>query len=229
MESSPAVDYQSSQVHQFMAGITKDLEDHVSTKSQKYTFDFEKEEPMQDVEGDFQWFEVSNFSKSEVGGKKPRLNVFNDRKSTMDTEKISACQHLNTSMYSHDTSNPSAMNILRQSSIFAAPTYFEQQVNPQRFAVLNKPTFTDSRSCILEEREDTPSPNQNDTDSEFGRESLAERPEFEGSIQNPFLLTVSMPFKAESSTKRQIPPISNCNYRAENSLAARLNPLPASD
>jgi len=161
MESSPTVDYQSSQIHQFMAGITKDLEDHVVMKSQKYTFDFDKEQPMEDDDADYQWFQVSNFSKSEVQVKKPRLNVVNDRKSTTDTEKIiSARHHLNTSMFSfsQDASNPHPGNVSRQSSIFTAPTYFEQQVNPQRFAVL-KPTLIDSSHCIPEEREDTPSPN----------------------------------------------------------------------
>jgi hypothetical protein len=33
MEISQAVDYQASQVNIFMAGITKDLEDHVMSKS----------------------------------------------------------------------------------------------------------------------------------------------------------------------------------------------------
>jgi len=62
-----------------MAGITKDLEDHVMSKSAKFAFNFEQETPMRGKEGEFEWFEVSDFSKSEVGGKKPRINVLNNR------------------------------------------------------------------------------------------------------------------------------------------------------
>ena len=40
MESPAVVEYQSSQVCVFMAGINKDLEDHVLTKSAKYDFNF---------------------------------------------------------------------------------------------------------------------------------------------------------------------------------------------
>ena len=41
---------------------------------------------MQGVNNEFQWFEVSNFSKSEATGKKPRMNMNNyDRTSTGDT------------------------------------------------------------------------------------------------------------------------------------------------
>ena len=94
MENSPAIDYQASQVSVFMAGINKDLEDHVLSKSEKYAFNFEQETPMQDVRSDFEWFEVSNFSKSEVTGKKPRMNVQQcDRKSTAaDTATLHSIQ-----------------------------------------------------------------------------------------------------------------------------------------
>ena len=81
-----------------MAGINKDLEEHVLSKSAKYAFNFETETPIQaGVNNDFQWFEVSNFSKSEEStGKKPRINsiaanggagsnTFCDRASTGDT------------------------------------------------------------------------------------------------------------------------------------------------
>jgi len=68
-----------------MAGINRDLEDHVSSKSAKYAFDFSTEKPMEGVEREFQWFQVSDFSKSEVTGKKPRMNVPGDRRSTADT------------------------------------------------------------------------------------------------------------------------------------------------
>ena len=85
MESSPAVDYQASQVDLFMAHINRDLEDHVSAKSNKFAFDFEQEKPMHSPNADFQWFEVSHFSKSEAAGKKPRIAITTtaqDRKST---------------------------------------------------------------------------------------------------------------------------------------------------
>lgn len=86
MDNSPAIDYQTSQVSLFMAGINKDLEDHVMSKSEKYAFNFEQETPMQGVQGEYQWFEVSNFSKSEATGKKPRMNVQNyARESITDT------------------------------------------------------------------------------------------------------------------------------------------------
>lgn len=98
--SSAAIDYQASQISIFMAGINKDLEEHVLSKSAKYAFNFETETPLQGTaaNNDFQWFEVSNFSKSEEAtGKKPRINAnsaansnhqFNniyDRASTGDT------------------------------------------------------------------------------------------------------------------------------------------------
>lgn len=137
-----------------MAGIAKDLEDHMQNASQKYAFDFEKETPMQGVERDYEWVKVSNFSKSEVTGKKPRFNVFTDRKSTADTEKLfSARNHLNTSMFSQDASNM----MHRESSLFQAPTYFENQGNPQRFAVL-KPDFAANNYSIPEEKDENPSP-----------------------------------------------------------------------
>ena len=41
MDSSSAVDFHSSQVNLFMAGINKDLEEHVLAKSAKYAFNFE--------------------------------------------------------------------------------------------------------------------------------------------------------------------------------------------
>ena len=87
--SSATIDYQASQIGLFMAGITKDLEDHVLSKSEKYAFNFESETPMPGgPNNDFQWFEVSNFSKSEATGKKPRMNMRDnnyDRTSTGDT------------------------------------------------------------------------------------------------------------------------------------------------
>ena len=86
MENSSAIDYQASQIGLFMAGINKDLEDHVLSKSEKYAFNFEQETPMQGANNEFQWFEVSNFSKSEATGKKPRMNMNNyDRTSTGET------------------------------------------------------------------------------------------------------------------------------------------------
>ena len=53
MESSPAVDFQSSQLCQFMAGINKELEDHVISKSAKYAFDFAQEKPMEGEDREF--------------------------------------------------------------------------------------------------------------------------------------------------------------------------------
>lgn len=85
VESSPAVEYQNSQVGLFMAGINRDLDEHLTSQSAKYAFDFEHEKPHNTTEGDFEWFEVSNFSKSEVTGKKPRMQMQHDRKSTADT------------------------------------------------------------------------------------------------------------------------------------------------
>ena len=59
----------------FMAGITKDLDDHVVSQSAKYSFNFTEEKPMQGPDNDYQWVEVSHFSKSEATGKKPRMNM----------------------------------------------------------------------------------------------------------------------------------------------------------
>ena len=196
MEAPSTVEYQSSQVNLFMAGITKDLEDHVTNKSAKYCFNFDSEKPARDPEGDFEWFEVSNFSKSEVNGKKPRINVYNDRKSTADTDMLSARGPVNTSMFSFDNTQGAGLNGSRPSmGAYPRHSLFEQQrVDAQRFAVI-RPDFADSNFCIPEEheRESNPSPSQ-DVDEFCGRESLAERPEAEGSIQNPSLMHVSSPF-----------------------------------
>jgi len=40
MDSTATVEYQSNQVTLFMAGITKDLDEHVQAQSRKYAFDF---------------------------------------------------------------------------------------------------------------------------------------------------------------------------------------------
>lgn len=92
VESSPAVEYQNSQVGLFMAGINRDLDEHLTSQSAKYAFDFEHEKPHNTTEGDFEWFEVSNFSKSEVTGNKPRMQMQHDRKSTADTT-LHSIQH----------------------------------------------------------------------------------------------------------------------------------------
>ena len=127
MEAPSTVEYQSSQVNLFMAGITKDLEDHVANKSAKFCFNFESEKPMRDREGDFEWFEVSNFSKSEVTGKKPRINVYNDRKSTADTDMLSARGPVNTSMFSFDATQGPGLNGSRPSmGGYPRPSLFEQ-------------------------------------------------------------------------------------------------------
>lgn len=114
MENSPAIDYQTSQVSLFMAGINKDLEDHVMSKSEKYAFNFEQETPMKGNQGEYQWFEVSNFSKSEAAGNKPRMNVQNyARESTAETT-LHSIQHdgvlsarggINTSNFSMEMSS----------------------------------------------------------------------------------------------------------------------------
>ncbi len=75
MDTSSAVDCQTSQVSLFMAGISKDLEEHVLSKTAKYAFNFVQEKPTFDKDADFEWFEVSQFSKSEATGKKPRMVI----------------------------------------------------------------------------------------------------------------------------------------------------------
>ena len=87
-----------------------------------------------------------------------------------------------------------------------------------------RPDFTDSNHCIPEVRESTSSPSQLPNMCEIGRESLAERPGLEGSIRNPFMMTISTPFSAQSSQRRQIPAISNCRSRGENGLTPSINP-----
>ena len=114
MEASPAMDYQSSQLSLFMAGITTDLDEHVITKSAKYAFDFEREKPLPQADAEFHWFEASQFSKSELTGKKPRINVFNARESTADTDMFSARGPINTSMISGEGNS----RVERASSFF---------------------------------------------------------------------------------------------------------------
>lgn len=69
-----------------MAHINRELEEHVSAKSSKYNFNFEQEKPMHSPNAEIDWFEVSHFSKSEAGGKKPRIAIAttnaHDRNST---------------------------------------------------------------------------------------------------------------------------------------------------
>ena len=173
MEHSPAVEYQSSQVSLFMAGITKDLEDHVVTQSAKYSFNFEQEKPLPGPNRSYQWFEVSHFSKSEATGKKPRMNVQQqyDRKSTADTSfhsfqpentVLSARGLANTSIFSYEASQAQIL-ASRQSSVYSVTPSQAQQICPpvalpQRFAAGSKSDFLDGPSCIPEERESTPSP-----------------------------------------------------------------------
>lgn len=59
MDTSSAVDCQSSQVNHFMASISKDLEEHVLSKTAKYAFNFVQEKPSFEKAADFEWFEVS--------------------------------------------------------------------------------------------------------------------------------------------------------------------------
>ena len=173
MEHSPAVEYQSSQVSLFMAGITKDLEDHVGTQSAKYNFNFEQEKPFRGPDRDYEWLEVSHFSKSEATGKKPRMNMQQqyDRKSTADTSfhsfqqestVLSARGLANTSIFSNEASQAQVL-ASRQSSVYSVTPYQAQQICPpvalpQRFAVVSKSDFLDGPSCIPEERESSHSP-----------------------------------------------------------------------
>ena len=66
--------------------------------------------------------------------------------------------------------------------------------------------FLESKRCIPEEREGSPSPSQAATPVVYGRESLADRPEDEGCIRSPEPMLVGTPFA--TSCSRQIP-ISN--------------------
>jgi len=58
-----------------MAGINKDLEDHVRSNSNKYAFNFVQEKPSLQKDAEFDWFEISPFSKSEAAGKKPKMMI----------------------------------------------------------------------------------------------------------------------------------------------------------
>ena len=230
MESSPpVVEYQSSQVCVFMAGINKDLEDHVLVKSAKYNFNFQKERPIGGPKSDIEWEEVSDFSKSEVAVPKPRINVQPDRKSTADTtlhsiqpEVLSArgLGLTNTSTFSGETLfTPNFAQ--RQSLVFPEPTSQRQQIcfggqyssaSVQRFAATSAYSgkknqnnnlavpLVSQNDCIREERESTPSP-----DLQFYpvRESLAERPGSEGPIRSPVNLTRCTPFAAQASHRFQ--------------------------
>lgn len=71
-----------------MAGITRDLDDHVSAHSRKYNFDFEHEKPQvssRDIRADYHWTHISQVSNSEAQGKKPPMQVTYERKSTAAT------------------------------------------------------------------------------------------------------------------------------------------------
>ncbi len=60
MEHSTALEY-PSQANQFMAGIYKDLEEHVLSKTTKLQFNFASEKPLEvpDEQREFDWVEVS--------------------------------------------------------------------------------------------------------------------------------------------------------------------------
>ena len=46
MDSTQTVDFQSNPVSLFMAGITKDLDEHVQASNRKYAFDFQQQKPL---------------------------------------------------------------------------------------------------------------------------------------------------------------------------------------
>lgn len=75
MDSTTSVDYQNSQVSQFMASITRDLDEHVQAQCRKYEFDFEAGKPLNPTAStdyaDFNWVKISHISNSEVAEKKP--------------------------------------------------------------------------------------------------------------------------------------------------------------
>ena len=107
-----------------MAGINKDLEDHVLSKSEKYAFNFDQETPLRGGNNDYQWFEVSNFSKSEATGKKPRMNMnAYDRTSTGDTTLHSI--HPDSTLISSRGETSGQAQFQRQRSLFTVTSYRE--------------------------------------------------------------------------------------------------------
>ena len=147
------------------------------------------------------------------------MNVPENRRSTADTtlhsvnpDILSARGPGNMSTFSMETTQGQIF-APRQSSVYSVTSYHAQQPQHQRIASgmhYLRQEFVDKNDCIPEERESNPSPNQYDTSEiECGRESLAERPGMEGSVQSPIMMPVSTPFSAQSNP-RQIP-ISNCS------------------
>lgn len=55
MATTTAIDYQANQASLFMAGITRDLEEHVQIQSQKYDFDFNHAKPIVAHDAEYQW------------------------------------------------------------------------------------------------------------------------------------------------------------------------------
>ncbi len=79
--------------------------------------------------------------------------------------------------------------------------------------------FRGNRECIPEVRESFPSPSQFNDTAFYGRESLAERPQEEGSIQSVDNMTLSTPFSAQSTQGqvcRQIPISNYCGVTTPN-------------
>ena len=78
MDSTTSVEYPNSQMNLFMAGITRDLDEHVQAQGRKYAFDFEAGRPLErsaSTGSDYKWVEISHNSNSEVAGKKLRSQV----------------------------------------------------------------------------------------------------------------------------------------------------------
>ena len=196
-----------------MAGINRDLEEHVVSKSAKYDFNFQHEKPIEGADADFDWHEVSDFSKSDVTATKPRMNFQPDRKSTADTTLHSIQPEVLSArgpgITYKSTFSPEAISTpnfaQRHSVVFPVTSQYNQicpsSASVQRFAAGNGTTSpnlmlyrrgTGHNDCIYEEHESTPSPNQ--TFLVDCRESLAECPGSEGPVQSPVILACSTPF-----------------------------------
>ena len=120
----------------------------------------------------------------------------------------------------------------RQSSVYTVTSYHAQHPQHQRLASglpFLRQDLVDNNDCIPEERESYPSPSQYRSEIECGRESLAERPELEGPIQNPVMMPVSTPFSVQSFSTRQIPISNHLSDHSNGELVSRIERLQISE
>ena len=83
---SPSTDY-SNCLEAFMKDIQSDLDQDMTDKSSKYSYDFYEDNPIDG--GDIKWSDISEIQKSEIQ-KKPRIGLHERNSTAANTTFISS-------------------------------------------------------------------------------------------------------------------------------------------